>query len=273
MHSSTAAPLNFAENRKSNGKGRVMYDVEKADATFGGKNLTIPRHELKFVISPEKYYILSRRMASLLPRDEYNVNDDGYFISSVYFDDAFDSAYYEKLSGGDERKKYRIRTYNHSLSVIKLECKSKRRGMTYKSSESISASDFENLCAGNFRELPEDKPLAQKLCALSRSVLLSPKVTVDYTREAYCHPLSKTRITFDKNLSAGVTSQAVPEHSFKAFPYAEFRDPESVILEVKYDKYFPEFLRSALNESLSAVSASKYVICRDRLRSAGVFFN
>ena len=46
-----------------------------------------------------------------------------YHIRSLYFDDYNDSALFEKQSGILKRKKYRIRIYNLSDSVIKLEKK------------------------------------------------------------------------------------------------------------------------------------------------------
>ena len=51
--------------------------------------------------------------------------DGFYSISSLYFDDMYQTAYQEKLDGVETRKKYRIRIYNNSDSVISLECKYK----------------------------------------------------------------------------------------------------------------------------------------------------
>lgn len=49
----------------------------------------------------------------------------GYMIRSLYFDDCYECAYEEKLAGVEARSKYRIRIYNYSDSIIKLECKHK----------------------------------------------------------------------------------------------------------------------------------------------------
>ena len=84
------------------------------------------RHELKYYINRGDYEILSRRLRSCIQQDENAQKNGGeYFIRSLYFDSPFDDALWEKLSGVDERDKFRIRAYNGCDDVIKLECKHK----------------------------------------------------------------------------------------------------------------------------------------------------
>ena len=86
------------------------------------------RHELKYYINRGDYEILSRRLRSCMQQDENAIKNGGeYFIRSLYFDSPFDDALWEKLSGTDERDKFRIRIYNGQDDVIKLECKHKGR--------------------------------------------------------------------------------------------------------------------------------------------------
>ena len=55
-------------------------------------------------------------------KDEYCDNEK-YVISSLYFDDLRDSMLADTLDGIDARDKYRIRIYNNSFEIIKLEVK------------------------------------------------------------------------------------------------------------------------------------------------------
>ena len=83
------------------------------------------RHELKFIIDESEMEVLTRRLDAVIPRDA-NAGSGRYMIRSLYFDDEFESAYEDKLAGVEKRKKYRIRIYNYSESIIKLECKFKQ---------------------------------------------------------------------------------------------------------------------------------------------------
>ena len=82
------------------------------------------RHELKYRISYGEKAVLELRLAPLLQRDAH-AGPDGYLIRSLYFDDCWNSAYAEKDAGILARKKYRIRIYNGSDAVIRLERKKK----------------------------------------------------------------------------------------------------------------------------------------------------
>ena len=63
----------------------------------------------------------------------------GYTIRSLYFDDYCNSAYEEKDAGILMRKKYRVRIYNGSDKVIKLERKKKSGSWIYQAEEPLSA--------------------------------------------------------------------------------------------------------------------------------------
>lgn len=80
------------------------------------------RHELKYLISYGEKAALETRMRPILQMDPH-AGSGGYFIRSLYFDDYWHSAYEEKEAGVLLRKKYRIRIYDSSDRIIKLERK------------------------------------------------------------------------------------------------------------------------------------------------------
>ena len=58
------------------------------------------RYELKYIITPTMAYILKKRLLSVMSIDKLaNGGEDGYIISSLYFDDLESTAYFEKLDG------------------------------------------------------------------------------------------------------------------------------------------------------------------------------
>ena len=83
------------------------------------------RHELKYYINPAELEALRRRLERVMRLDSHCKGGRAYNVRSLYFDDAFDSAYYDKLDGVMTRDKYRLRIYNHSDEVIFLERKRK----------------------------------------------------------------------------------------------------------------------------------------------------
>ena len=215
-------------------------------------------------------------MRALLSPDPHMPSEEGYLISSLYFDDMQDSAYYEKLSGSADRKKYRMRIYNGDLSRIRLECKHKVADRIEKRSASLSEADYHALVRGDMGVLSDKQDaLCREMYGLCTSRLMRPRVVVSYLREAYLHPLSNTRITFDKHLRAGWTEQAMRKtmtEDMPVFPTNEFPYPDAVILEIKYDEYIPKFITDALQTGGTLLAASKYVLCRDALHTAGKHF-
>jgi hypothetical protein len=74
-----------------------------------------------------------------MQRDPHAGPAGQYTIRSLYFDDPFGGAYYEKIDGVCDRLKYRIRCYNYDTSYVKLECKEKHGSLTRKRAKTVTA--------------------------------------------------------------------------------------------------------------------------------------
>lgn len=86
--------------------------------------ISVPlRHELKFFISPLEYQVLSRALDRVLWRDRNGDENNEYHIRSLYFDTRFNDALLDKINGVKDRDKFRIRIYNFSDKLIRMECK------------------------------------------------------------------------------------------------------------------------------------------------------
>ena len=219
------------------------------------------RHELKYYINQGDYEVLRNRLALTMDRDE-NADEYGeYHIRSLYFDDAINSAVRDKLDGVDERKKYRIRIYNLSDRIISLECKQKVGQYIHKRSMRISRDLCDAICAGDYEPLLScDAPLAREMYYQMSCRLLRPAVIVDYVREAFVAAYQDVRITFDKDLRTGVFSRDLFDPHV---PTVKAVDGYDMILEVKFNKYLPEYYHRLVQVDASIHSAvSKYVLCR-----------
>ena len=222
------------------------------------------RHELKFFISPLQYQVLSRTLKATLNPDPNGDENNQYHIRSLYFDTAYDSTLYDKINGTANRDKYRIRIYNFSDQMIRLECKSKFRDLISKRSVRITRDLAEQLISADPTGLESTASgLVSDTFREMRTNLLHPVVIVDYLREAYLHPAEEVRITFDMQLRSGLNSVDMFNPYLPTVPPF---DHDEIILEVKYNQVLPPYIASlltyALRDGACRSAISKYVYCR-----------
>ena len=217
------------------------------------------RHELKLYINAADYAQLRARLRTLAKPDENAVDDRGYKIRSLYFDNYNDKAVIEKLSGQSRREKFRIRYYNNDTSFIRLEKKSKANRLTYKESAVITAEQCMALLAGNYEclKLP-DNPLFMELYTKIRYQNLRPRSIVDYYREAYIYRAGNVRITFDSNMKTSNSVAGFLDPKLTTIPAAS-----ALIMEIKYDGFLPDFMRDILQIGFrNQTEFSKYLVAR-----------
>ena len=222
------------------------------------------RHELKFFINPVEYHLLSHALDQVLERDPNgDPEHNEYHIRSLYFDTYNDAALYDKINGVRDRDKYRIRIYNFSDRFIRMECKTKVGSLISKRSVAIPKLLAEQLIAGDPTGLERTRSgLLQDVFREMTLHLLKPVVLVDYVREAYLYPVEEVRITFDKQLRTGLNSRDL----FNPYvPTISPFDHDEMILEVKFNRSLPPFIRDLLCtyvQSAQTSAISKSVWCR-----------
>ena len=224
-------------------------------------NLKTFRHELKYYINYFEYEALKRRLASILKRDKYADDNGDYHIRSLYFDDEFSSALFEKQAGILQREKFRIRIYNLQDNIIKLEKKSRVGQFIHKESATISKEQYGKIVNNNIEFLKESSnKLFNELYFHIKAKNLKPTVIVDYVREAYVYNINNIRITFDKQLRSGLHNVDIFD---KSMPTIDVIEKPLHILEIKYDHFLPDFIKNLLQiKSSQRYAISKYVICR-----------
>lgn len=222
------------------------------------------RHELKYFINMHEYKYLKERLLVGLKKDQHGIVNDGYHIRSLYFDDMYNSALNEKELGVFKRKKYRIRIYNITDGLIKLEKKSKYGQYIHKEAVKITKEEFYKILKEENEFLIEsNKKILKDFYIEMKTKLLKPVVIVDYEREAYILEAGNVRITFDKNLSVGINSFDIFD---KHITTKTIFDRPIMIMEVKYDSFLPNHVRNLLQIDRHNISAaSKYVMCRKML--------
>lgn len=202
---------------------------------------------------------MRQRLGWVLQPDE---NASGpYTISSLYFDDIYNTSYHQKQSGVQIRNKLRIRYYNHSFDFMRLENKHKNGELISKESAPVTLGQYEKIRQGDYGFAAFEKhPVWQMFHTLRLTRALRPVVMVEYEREAFTCVPGNVRITFDTGLRASLP------YSGELLPV--FPGPIA-ILEVKYDSFLPDLLAGVLAcTPLTQVAISKYVACREKLNNS-----
>lgn len=218
------------------------------------------RHELKFPVTDRELTIINYRLQPLMHMD-FHQEGSAYTIRSLYFDDFNDSCMRENEDGVDNRRKYRIRIYNGSDEVIRLEKKIKKREMTKKISVPLSREICETYMENKVPEFYEGQSMLEKelLCEVKMNGM-RPKSIVEYERTAFVEPKGNVRITFDRNISGSSKVYGFFDKELQIMPLL----PKGQhILEVKYDELLPGYIAEALEIStLQQTSFSKYYYSR-----------
>jgi len=221
------------------------------------------RHEQKYIITEAEAALLATRLRLTLPLDPHAVKTGGsYHIRSLYFDDLYDSAVGEKVAGENIRDKVRIRIYNLGEKGTKLERKHKNGPYIKKESLPLKRAEAEALVAGDFGFLfRRPEAFAKEMYAAFRLRALRPKVLVDYMREPFLFCLEDVRVTLDRDIRTGYRCTGLYDKHTPTMPAQEFA--QCCILEVKYNRFLPSYVRSLLQvNAAQRAAASKYVYCR-----------
>ena len=210
------------------------------------------RHEEKYIIDYRQYAILKARAEKVLTPDK-NGQNGSYTITSLYFDDPLNTALLEKQDGLARHTKFRLRTYNFSDKVIRLERKVKEGIITEKETLSVDRQSLDALAT-----------LSDDLAVELRAKGMRPAITVRYRRDAYLYPGTDIRLTFDTDLRVlPPDMQTLFDSGYGGIPVLE---SNQVIMEVKYGTHLPSFLRTLTAVPSQQLSVSKYALCREKFQ-------
>ena len=195
-------------------------------------------------------------------RLDQNIKEtNSYNIRSIYFDDYYDSYFFQNDAGVDDRFKIRIRIYDKSSELIKLEIKYKKNGYTKKESCRINEDLCKKVMNGEFISIDDCKSkVLYRLYIEQHMYLLKPKIIVEYDRTAYTSKTGNVRITFDRNIRYSKEINKFFENNLFSQPIMSTGQD---VLEIKYDEFLPDYIASVLElNTLERTSFSKYYLSR-----------
>ena len=224
-----------------------------------GSSIEIKRKELKYFISHADFAAMGNALGKVLERDSHD-KGEGYFIRSLYFDTLENKAFEEKMAGVEKRKKIRLRLYDFAGNMVKLEMKSKRDGSILKETLWIKKEDAEQLQECNYDVLlGYDGNAARKIFGEFKLFCYKPVVVIDYERNAFVYDFNNIRVTFDKCIRANSIDLNIFDQSIFMKPLLS---KKLVVLEIKFDRFMPEWLKSIVRMRNCSSAISKYCIGR-----------
>lgn len=216
------------------------------------------RHEEKYLIDYRQYAALKANAMKVLTPDPHG-EQGSYVITSLYYDDLMDTSLLEKQDGLARHTKFRLRTYDGRADLIKLERKVKEGILTQKQTASVTKAQLPFLGVQTEPFAGEAFDLATQMAAGG----LRPSITVRYKRDAFFYEGTDLRLTFDTNLEAlPATQEALFDHNGVGIPVL---DKNTVIMEIKYGEYVPDFVRLLTAIPSRQLSVSKYALCRETI--------
>lgn len=222
--------------------------------------IDVNRQEIKYILPLEKLFALHSKLDGIMARDTYGSRGE-YMVRSQYYDSIRDGDLLDNLNGVMEKRKIRIRIYDEKSMTAKLEYKCKSGTGSRKLSMSITRQEAIWMEQGKWEwmlEHPEE--LAGYLYGKVIREVYIPRTIVEYERRAYTSPVSNTRITFDTQIKGTLNPCGLFNGDLQYVPLLE---QDLGVLEVKFDRFLPDYLRKILARIDSLPEAnSKYTRAR-----------
>lgn len=218
------------------------------------------RNEWKHVITYADRLALRQRLSAVASADEYAGQGGDYSVRSLYFDSPCERALRDKIDSLSRREKFRIRYYNNDTLFIRLEKKSKISGRCLKQSAAVTAEQTQAIIDGDIDWLKDSgNQLLVEFYSKLQCECLKPKTIVEYEREAFVYAPGNVRVTIDSGIRTGLYCTDFLNPQAVLIPAGE----PTIVLEVKWDEFLPDVIRSAVRLVNRRTSAfSKYQTCR-----------
>lgn len=220
------------------------------------------RKEQKYLITVQQYDALVDQM-KLHMRPDKNGQNGYYTVTSLYFDNADHTIYYETKNKLKFRQKLRLRVYDDADIYDKafFEIKQKHKKVVNKRRMLLPLSEARRYLKESpitsVDQLESSNPqVFQEIDHFRRLYQLHPEMIISYDRHAL-HGIEddNLRVTFDLNLRCRNYDLNLEHGSYGK----QVIDPNLVVLEVKVDHSVPLWLTRLLQDlQCEQKSASKY---------------
>ncbi len=224
---------------------------------------SLPRQELKFLLSRETSQQLISALLPYVRMDENTASHASYSILTHYFDTKDLRSYWQRQEGVKTRSRLRLRKYLDSdQDEWFFELKQKITGLVSKRRLSVATQHTQEFY--NSLTHPSTPPegskspsaiLHEEIQHLLAQKGYKPTILMVYERQAFLAK-SDVRVTFDSNLCCQTQQEFSP---YSTAPTSRFVDKDTVILEIKIQNSVPLWLVDILDHfHLTKAKFSKY---------------
>lgn len=209
------------------------------------------RKELKFILDLSRASLLYQTLQLVCQNDSHCDASGSYQVTSVYFDDDFNTHLKEKIQGENKRAKLRIRYYGDKAQDLFAESKQKKGDWVVKKRMPLAPEVYAQspLCPSYLT-----KDLTQH-----HTHQLRAKQAVTYRRRALVMDHTDVRLTFDDQIRVSVNREP---NLLKDNTWASVYDENTVIFELKFSHDIPFAIWSILQNVGIKTAHSKYAIGR-----------
>lgn len=199
------------------------------------------RKEIKYKLSLIEAFWLENILDKVLKIDKNSNLYGEYNVKTIYFENYLRETTIDKNRNINNLSKYRIRMYENNPNSIFLERKTNCSGIIKKDSEKVTRDFVEDVMNGNLYNIL-DKNSTLKTSLYLQMILKQyrPFILIEYMRKAYVEEKSNIRITLDRNIESTLNYNSFFESKSNEY-ISSF-----IILEIKYDKYIPDFVKDLL---------------------------
>lgn len=242
---------------------------------FSAPTQVLERREFKYLVPEKVAQDMGRALSSICSRDAYAGPKGIYTIRSLYFDSAKFGCYWANEREQFERFKCRIRSYPPLSNNVWFEVKGREGDTIRKTRVRVSGRDWQELLRNPSIEnlskidLP-GRNYAERFLSLIHTHHLSPKVLVEYDREAFfSHVDDYARVTFDRGVRCQIQEEASVEAQENAWrfvdnPIVTHTQGPMCVVELKFGAMVPRWMSVLVqNFELLRYSFSKYCFSVD----------
>lgn len=241
--------------------GQSVSDTTFQSPALATKNQGADAFEMKCLLDEATATALEKQLASHLQIDQFCArSDSGQYQIITLATDTSDYSVFKRSPGFGQRK-FRVRRYG-SESWGYLERKTRRGNRVRKIRSKIDLSELVKLQEPALEE--SDSWEGDWFRMAVRQRMLQPVCLMSYERRAWFGNSENgpVRLTFDRNLLAGLTSGWSTDASGLVLPVTD----RSVICEFKFSGAMPVLFKSAIQQfGLNPGGFSKYRHCLSRL--------
>lgn len=195
------------------------------------------RKEIRYTIDYIDYVKIIKVLEAIMKKDKNSEVSGRYSVRTIYLDNYYHEIANNKKNDINSVNKYRIRMYNRSEDSIYLERKMNENGFIKKTKVKISKQEAQDIIKGNIRNfLEEAGSLKTELYINMRLKHIRPVLLIDYERTAFVDEFSNTRVTLETNIKSTMDCT-------RFFSKVEQKNTNHCVLEIKYDKYIPEYIK------------------------------